>query len=132
MFSLVQKFVLVLDPSLASLGDGLPCRVGSQRDEAKRQAFSPAQDLNSGPVPGIPMVNSWTRLKSDVKQLDSKRIMLATTTHNLATLIFHYMNEGPKSEMQLSTEATRSGNYTTRSYPGFGGKQSLTCSPAAA
>jgi hypothetical protein len=27
-----------LHPSLASLGDGLPSRAGSQRDEAKRQA----------------------------------------------------------------------------------------------
>ena len=52
-----------LHPSLASLGDGLLCSVGSQRDEAKRQAFSPAQDLNPGPVPGSTMVNSWTMLK---------------------------------------------------------------------
>ena len=60
-----------LHPSLASLGDGLRCSVGSQRDEAKRQAFSPAQDLNPGPEPGRPMVNSWTRLKSDGKDQNS-------------------------------------------------------------
>ena len=62
-YSLWQKQGGNLRPSLASLGDGLLCRVGSQRDEAKRQAFSPAQDLNPGHVPGRPMVNSWTRLK---------------------------------------------------------------------
>ena len=43
-------------PSLASLGDGLLCSVGSQRDEAKRQAFSLAQDLNLGTMPGRPMI----------------------------------------------------------------------------
>ena len=43
-----------MHPSLASVGDGLLCSVSSQRDEAKKQAFSPAQDLNPGPVPGRP------------------------------------------------------------------------------
>ena len=52
-----------LHRSLASLGDGLLGRVSSQRDEAKRQTFSPAKDLNPGPMPGRPMVNSWTELK---------------------------------------------------------------------
>ena len=47
-----------LHPSLVSLGDGLLGSVGSQRAEAKRQAFCPAQDLNPGPQPGRPMVNS--------------------------------------------------------------------------
>ena len=61
----------VLHLSLASVGDGLLCSVGSQRDEAKRQAFSPAQDLNTGPMPGRPKANPWPRLKSDVEQLNS-------------------------------------------------------------
>ena len=47
-----------LRPSRASLGDGLLCSIGFQRDEAKLQAFSPAQDLNLGTMPGRPMINS--------------------------------------------------------------------------
>ena len=60
-----------LHPSLASLGDGLLCRVGSQRDEAKKQASITAQDLNPGPMPGQPVIKSWTRLKSDVSRLNA-------------------------------------------------------------
>ena len=53
-----QKILSDFNPILDSLGDGLLCSDGSQRDEAKRQAFSPAQDLNPGPVPDRLMVNS--------------------------------------------------------------------------
>ncbi len=45
-----------LHPSLASLGDGLPGRAGSQRDEVVRSRLD--QDLNPRPE----SVNSWSKL----------------------------------------------------------------------
>ena len=77
---------LNLHHSLASLGDGLLSSVGSQRDEAKRQASSPAQDLNPGPVPRGPMVNSRTKLKPDVNRLDSSKSRPKNSICSLPTL----------------------------------------------
>ena len=54
-----------LHPSLASLGDGLLSSVGSQRDEAKRQAFSPAQDSNPGPF--LWMTNNQVLDKAEIR-----------------------------------------------------------------
>ena len=46
-----------LQPSLASLRDGLLSRAGSQRDEAKMQVPACMQDLNPGPLPGVPVIS---------------------------------------------------------------------------